>query len=111
MVTRLLLRLASRPIPLQSDEMLGSIKPASFPTARTAADSLALASLWIFGVAAGIGLMFVLSAVGQTQSHELWRIGGDVGLAVACVCAAGFFLQAVRFLGLLHLSWCDPNSD
>lgn len=98
MLTRILLRWSNWPIPTPSDDLLAVTKPASFPTARIAADSLALTVLWAFLAVLGVILMFLLSLLGQTQSDQLRRFGGDVGVLVAWTSVAGLTLHATRYL-------------
>jgi len=97
-IRRSLLRLSGRLVPLESDEVLRMVRPASFPVARIAADCLSLALLWGCGALAGLGLALVLGLLGSTRSHELWRIGGDVGLILAAPSGAGVALSIPRFV-------------
>jgi hypothetical protein len=98
MLTRTLLRWSNWPIPNPSDDLLGVTKPASFTTARIAADSLALGFLWGIGLILGLILMILLGAVGQTQSDELRRTGGNIGLFIATTSLVGFVLHLIRYL-------------
>jgi hypothetical protein len=97
-ITSSLLRLSGRLVPLESDEVLRMVKPASFPVVRIAADCLSLALPWRCGALAGLGLALVLGLLGSTQSHELWRIGGDVGLILAAPSGVGVALCVPRFV-------------
>jgi hypothetical protein len=98
LITRYLLRLSGRLVPRESDEVLRSVKPASFAVARIAADCLSLAVLWGYGAVAGLSLALVLGLLGSTRSHELWRIGGDVGLILAIPSVLGVALYVPRFV-------------